>query len=123
MMLHSGWMALSKPMQKCWGSNGVYDMAGLKPSRQLIADVAIQEKLQMWNVRNMNIGKLNTVKDEMKWQQIDILGISNLRRTWTGHFQSEDHIVYTQEKQSNGITFIATKGIATIASDCNAIHD
>ena len=47
-----------------------------------------------WNVRSMNQGKLEVVKQEMARVNIDILGISELR--WTGmcEFNSEDHYTY-----------------------------
>ena len=47
-----------------------------------------------WNVRSMNQGKLEVVKQEMARVNIDILGISELR--WTGmvEFNSDDHYIY-----------------------------
>ena len=43
-----------------------------------------------WNVRSMNQGKLEVVKQEMARVNIDILGISELRWTGTGEFNSDD---------------------------------
>ena len=49
-----------------------------------------------WNVRSMNQGKLEVVKQEMARVNADILGISELR--WTGmggqEFNSDDHYIY-----------------------------
>ena len=47
-----------------------------------------------WNVRFMNQGKFEVVKQEMTRMNIDILGISELR--WTGmcEFNSDDHYIY-----------------------------
>ena len=47
-----------------------------------------------WNVRSMNQGKLEVVKQEMARVNIDILGISELKWTGTGEFNSDDHYIY-----------------------------
>ena len=47
-----------------------------------------------WNVRSMNQGKLEGVKQEMTRVNIDILGISELRWTGTNEFNSDDHCIY-----------------------------
>ena len=44
-----------------------------------------------WNVRFMNQGKLEVVKQEMARVNIDILGISELKWTGMGEFNSDDH--------------------------------
>ena len=47
-----------------------------------------------WNVRSMNRGKLEVVKQEMARVNIDILGISELKWTGMGEFNSDDHCIY-----------------------------
>ena len=47
-----------------------------------------------WNVRSMNQGKLEVVKQEMARVNIDILGISELRWTGIGEFNSDAHYTY-----------------------------
>ena len=47
-----------------------------------------------WNVKSMNQGKLEVVKQEMARVNIDILGISKLRWTEMGEFNSDDHYIY-----------------------------
>ena len=47
-----------------------------------------------WNVRSMNQGKLEVVKQEMKRVNVDILGISELKWTGMGEFNSDDHYIY-----------------------------
>ena len=47
-----------------------------------------------WNVRSMNQGKLEVVKQEMARMNIDILGISELKWTGVGEFNSDDHYIY-----------------------------
>ena len=46
-----------------------------------------------WNVRSMNKGKLEVVKQEMARVNIDILGISELKWTGMGEFNSDDHYI------------------------------
>ena len=47
-----------------------------------------------WNVRYTNQGKLEVVKQEMARVNVDILGISELKWTGTGEFNSDDHYIY-----------------------------
>ena len=47
-----------------------------------------------WNVRSMNQGKLDMVKQEMARVNTDILGISELKWTGMGEFYSDDHYIY-----------------------------
>ena len=47
-----------------------------------------------WNVRSMNQGKLEEVKQEMPRVNIDILGISELKWMGMGEFKSDDHFIY-----------------------------
>ena len=54
----------------------------------------------IWNVRSMNQGKLEVVKQEMTRVNIDILGISELRWTGMGEFNSDDHYIYYYGQES-----------------------
>ena len=47
-----------------------------------------------WNVRSMNQGKLDVVKQETARVSIDILEISELKWTGMGEFNSDDHYIY-----------------------------
>ena len=47
-----------------------------------------------WNVRSMNQGKLEVVKQEMARVNVNILGISELKWTRMGEFNSDDHYIY-----------------------------
>ena len=65
-----------------------------------------------WNVRSMNQGKLEVVKQEMARVNIDILGISELKWTGMGEFNSYDHYIYYCEQESlrrNGVPIIDNK--------------
>ena len=46
------------------------------------------------NVRSMNQGKLEVVKQEMARVNVNILGISELKWTGMGEFNSDDHYIY-----------------------------
>ena len=65
-----------------------------------------------WNVRSMNQGKLEVVKREMARVNIDSLGISELKWTGMGEFNSDDHYIYYCGQESfgrNGVAIIVTK--------------
>ena len=47
-----------------------------------------------WNVRSMNQGKLKVVKQEIATVNINILGISELKWTGIGEFNSDGHSIY-----------------------------
>ena len=47
-----------------------------------------------WNVRSMNQGKLEVVKQQMARVNVDFLGISELKWTGMGEFNSDDHYIY-----------------------------
>ena len=53
-----------------------------------------QDCIGTWNVRFKNQGKLEVVKQKMARVNIDILGISKLKWTGMGEFNSDDHHIY-----------------------------
>ena len=62
-----------------------------------------------WNVRSMNQGKLEVVKQEMARVNINILGISELKCPEIGEFNSNDHYIYYCGQESlrrNGVVLI-----------------
>ena len=65
-----------------------------------------------WNVRSMNQGKLEVVKQEMARVNVDILGISKLKWTGMGEFNSDDHYIYYCGQESlrrNGVAIMVNK--------------
>ena len=46
----------------------------------------------------MNQGKLEVIKQEMARVNVDVLGISELKWTGMGEFNSDDHYIYTLEE-------------------------
>ena len=62
----------------------------------------------------MNQGKLEVVKQEMARVNIDILGISKLRWTGKGEFNSDDHYIYYCGQESfrrNGVVIMVNKRV------------
>ena len=53
-----------------------------------------------WNVRSMNQGKLEVIKQEMTSVNVNILGISKLKCTGMGEFNSDDHYIYCCGQES-----------------------
>ena len=67
-----------------------------------------------WNVRSVNQGKLEVVKQEMARVNIGILGISKLKWTGMGKFNSDDHYICYCAQESlrrNGVAIIANRRV------------
>ena len=76
----------------------------------------------------MNQGKLEVIKQEMARMNINILGISELRWTGMGEFNSDDHHIYYCEQESlrrNGVVLIVNKRLwnAVLGCGCNLKND
>ena len=74
------------------------------------------------NVRTMNQGKLKVVKQEMARVSINILGISKLKWTGMGEFNSDDHHIYYCGQESlrrNGVALIFNKRVWNAVLGCN----
>ena len=70
----------------------------------------------------MNQGKLEVVKQEMARVNIDILGISELKWTGMGEFNSDDHYIYYCEQESlrrNGVAIMVNKRVQNAVLGCN----
>ena len=82
--------------------------------------------IRTWNIRSMNQGKLEVVKQEMARVNIDILGISELKWTGMGKFNSDDHYIYYCRQESlrrNGVTIIVNKRVQNAVLGCNLKND
>ena len=67
-----------------------------------------------WNVRSMNQGESKGVKQEMARVNVDILGISELKCTGMGEFNSDDHYIYYCGQESlrrNGVAIIVKRRV------------
>ena len=70
----------------------------------------------------MNQGKLDIVKQEMARVNIHILGISELKWTETGEFNSDDHYIYYCGQESlrkNGVAIVVNKRVQNAVLGCN----
>ena len=75
-----------------------------------------------WNFRSTNQGKYEVVKQEMARVNINILGISELRWTGMGEFNSDDHYIYYCGQKSlrrNGVAIIVNKRVRNAVFGCN----
>ena len=74
----------------------------------------------------MNHGKLEVVKQEITRVNINILGISELRWTGMGEFNSDDHYINYCGQESlrrNGVAIIVNKRVQNAVLGCNLKND
>ena len=74
----------------------------------------------------MNQGKSEVVKQEMAIVNVDILGISELKWTGMGEFNSDDHYIYYCGQKSlrrNGVAIIVNKRVRNAVLGCNLKND
>ena len=69
----------------------VMDVTGVGSKVQCCKE---QYYIGIWNVRSMNQGKLELIKQEMARVKVDMLGISESKWTGIGEFNSDDHYIY-----------------------------
>ena len=82
--------------------------------------------IRTWNVRSMNQGKLEAVKQEMARVNVDILGISELKWTGMGEFNSDDHYIYYCGQEClrrNGVAIMVNKRVRNAVLGCNLKND
>ena len=74
----------------------------------------------------MNQGRLEVVKQDMARENIDILGISELKRTGMGEFNSDDHYTYYYGQEflrRNGVVITVSKRVLNAVLGCNLKND
>ena len=74
----------------------------------------------------MNQGKAQVVKQEMTRVNVDILGISKLRWTGMGEFNSDDHYIYYCGQESlrrHGVAIIVNKRVQNAVLGCSLKND
>ena len=74
----------------------------------------------------MNQGKLEVVKQEMASVNVDILGISELKWTGMGEFNSDDHYIYYCGQESlrrNGVAIMVNKRVRNAILGYNLKND
>ena len=91
-----------------------YPVVDVTGDRSKIRCCKEQYCIGTWNVRSMNQGKLEVVKQKMARVKVDILGISKLKWTGMGEFNSDDHCIYYCGQESlrrNGVAIIVNKRV------------
>ena len=86
-----------------------YPVVDVTGDRRKVRCYKEQYCIGTWNIRAMNQGKLKVVKQEMIRVNIDILGISKLKWTGMGEFNSDDHYIYYCGQESlrrNGVAIM-----------------
>ena len=79
-----------------------------------------------WNVRSMNLGKLEVVRQETARVNVDILEISKLKWTGMGECNSDDHYIYYCGQESlrrNGVAIMVNKRVQNAVLGCNLKND
>ena len=79
-----------------------------------------------WNVRSMNQGKLEVVKQEMARVNVNILGISELKWTGMGEFNSNDYYIFYRGQEylrRIGVAIIVNKRVQNAVLGCNLKND
>ena len=74
------------------------------------------------NLESINQGKLEVVKQEMARVNVDIPGISELKWTILGEFNSGDHYIYYCGQESlrrNGVAIMVNKTVRNAVLGCN----
>ena len=74
----------------------------------------------------MNQGKLEVIKQEMARVNVDILGISKLKWTGMGEFNSDDHYIYYCGQESlrrNGVAIMVNKKVRNAVLGCSLKND
>ena len=95
-----------EPKQK---QHSVMDVTGDGSKVQCCKEYCIET----WNVRSMNQGKLEVVRQETARVNIDILGIRELKWIGMGEFNSDDHFIYCAQEslRRNGVAIIINKRV------------
>ena len=91
-----------------------YPVVDVTVDRSKIQCCKEQYCIGTWNVRSMNQGKLEVVKQEMARVNVDMLGISKLKWTGMGEFNSDDHYIYYCGQESlrrNGVDIMVNKRV------------
>ena len=91
-----------------------YPVVDVTGERSKVGYCKEQYCIGTWNVRSMNQGKLEVVKQEMARVNINILGIGQLKWTLMGKFNSDDHYIYYCRQESlrrNGVAIMVNRRV------------
>ena len=113
----------NEEMKPKWKQHSVVDVTGDGSKVRCCKE---QYCIGTWNVRSMNQGKLGVVKQETARVNIDILGISELKWTGMGEFNSGDLYIFYCGQESlrrNGVALIVNKRVWIAVLGCNLKND
>ena len=91
-----------------------YPIVDVTGDRSKVRCCKEQYYIGTWNVRSMNQGKLEVDEQEMARVNVDILGVSELKWTELGEFDSDDHYIYYCGQESlrrNGLAIMVNKRV------------
>ena len=84
-----------------------YPVVDVTGNRSKVQCCKEQYCIGTWNVRSINQGKMEVIKWEMARVNVDSLGISELKWTGMGEFNSDDHYIYYY-----GLEYLRRNGVA-----------
>ena len=99
---------------KGWSQSKNNTSCGVTGDRSKVRCCKEQYCIGIWNVRSMNQGKSEVVKQEMTRVNVNILGIRELKWTGMGEFNSDDHYIYYCGQESlrrNEVAIIVNKRV------------
>ena len=103
-----------------------YPVADITGGRRKVQCSKEQYSIGTWNVKSMNKGKLEVVKQKMPRVNINLLGISELKWTGMAEFNSGDYYIYYCGQESlrrNGVAIMVNKRVRNAVLGCNLKHD
>ena len=99
-----------------------YTVVDVTGDRRKVRCCKEQYCIGTWNVRSMNQGKLEVVKQEMARVNVNILGIRELRWTGMGEFNLDDYYIYYCGQESlrrKGVAVMVNKRVQNAVLGCN----
>ena len=123
MLLEDQWRNNSRKNEGMEPKQKQYPAVDVTGDRGKVQCCKEQYCIGTWNVRSMNQGKLEVVKQEMARVNVDILGIIELKWTGMGEFNSDDHYIYYCGQESlrrNGVAIMVNKRVRNEVLGCNS---
>ena len=108
------WRNNSRKDERMEGKQKQYPVVDVTGDGRKVQCYKEQYCIGTWNVRSMNQGKLEVVKQEMARVNVDILGISELKWTRMVEFNSDDHYIHYCGQESlrrNGVAIMVNKRV------------
>ena len=99
-----------------------YPVVDVTADRRKVQCYTEQYSIGTGNVKSMNQGKLEVVKQEMARVNVNILRISELKWTGMGEFNSDDHYIYyggPASLRKNGVAIMVNKRVQNAIAGCN----